>query len=111
MREYAFDHVPGLPVGRAAFRVRNAGRLTHQLILLALPPDAPPVGQVFGGSSKHQGFSPLAILPSQPPGDRATFAYDFAPGRYALVCILKDPGSGTHAQQGMSSEFRVGSSG
>lgn len=113
MREYAFDHdKPLLSPGRAAFRVQNRGRLAHQLILLSIPPDAPSVEELFGSAGKKLGLSPLAILPDQPAGDRSSFAYDLGPGRYAFVCILKIPEGGTHAERGMSSEFRVrGSSG
>lgn len=107
MREYAFDHEPVLGAGRAVFRIWNAGRLTHHLIVVALAQDPTPVSELFGGRTRRRAFSPLAIIPNQPGGARTAFALDLVPGRYALICLVQDGDGMAHTRKGMSSDLRV----
>lgn len=109
MREYRFD-ISGrrrISPGRVVFRVRNAGRVDHQLILVALP-------KSFVGSlseqlqdSKRQGVLPAAILAGRRPNQTGSFAVDLPQGRYGMVCFLKTPDGRSHAVQGMNAELSV----
>lgn len=107
MREYGFDHASLVAAGRVVFRVRNAGTLTHELVLVALPEDFPPI-DVQLHSGDRQGVDTVAAVHNRPPGTTTTFSSDLSPGRYAFICFVKDPDGVSHALKGMSSEFRVG---
>ena len=106
MREYAFDHPPQVSAGRVVFRVRNVGRLTHELILVSLPPDVPPIAEQLRSENRF-GVDTIATLRNRAPGTADTFASDLTSGRYAFVCFLTDPDGVNHALKGMASEFRV----
>src|SRR5947209_6015962 len=106
MREYRFDHPPQVPAGRVVFRVHNAGSLTHELILVAVPEDVPPIDQQLK-SDTRVGVDTIATLRDRAPGSNGTFAADLTPGRYAFVCFLMDPDGVSHALKGMASQFRV----
>jgi hypothetical protein len=106
MREYRFDHPPQVAPGRVVFTVRNAGALRHELVLLALPEDFPPIDQQLH-SDERRAVDTLAALHDRDPGTRDTFAADLAPGRYAFVCFIRDPDGVAHALKGMNSELRV----
>lgn len=107
MREYRFDYTPPASAGRVVFNVRNGGRLHHDLVLVLLPEDVPPLAEQLRGSDRRV-VATIASVPDRAPGQRATFATDLAPGRYGLICFVKDADGVQHAQKGMSSEFRVG---
>ncbi|HVE47468.1 MAG TPA: hypothetical protein VNA57_12080 [Acidimicrobiales bacterium] len=106
MSEYSFSRVGQMPAGRAVFRARNRGTMPHQVILTPIPDDYPPVAELFA-SRTGKGLSPVAILRSLAPGERGTFAFDLAPSRYALVCLVTDAEGTSHAAKGMSREFVV----
>ncbi|MGI8686640.1 MAG: hypothetical protein ACR2MO_16385 [Acidimicrobiales bacterium] len=106
MEEYRFGHPSTTTRGRAVFRVRNAGRSPHQLALVPLPEDFPPIAEQVAGS-KRRFVEALARTRKVPPGQRTSFAVDLSPGRYALICFLADPDGVPHANKGMASELRV----
>lgn len=106
MREYRFDYRPPTTAGRTVFRVRNAGHRAHELTLVPLPEDLPPIKTQLG-SKKRRSLPPLFFLPPRGPGSSDTFAVDLPPGRYALLCFLVDSDKIAHALKGMNSEFRV----
>lgn len=106
MQEYAFDHLPVAPSGRVVVQVHNAGSLPHQLVLVKLPEDLPPLAEQLR-SDTRQAVDTLANLTDRPAGSRNTIAVDLDPGRYGLVCFLRDPDGLQHHAKGMSSEFRV----
>jgi hypothetical protein len=106
MREYRFEFPASIPKDRVNVRVVNAGRLPHELALIPLPPGFPPIREQLRGRARR-AVDTLAGVPVLRPGDTDTFAVDFAPSRYALVCFRVDPDGGSHALKGMASEFRV----
>lgn len=106
MREYGYAYDRSIASGRTVFRVRNAGRLSHELVLIPLPKNFPPIN-VQLRSKTRQVIAPLAHLQPVQAGGSGTFAVNLAPGRYAMVCFLKDREGVSHARKGMSSEFRV----
>jgi uncharacterized cupredoxin-like copper-binding protein len=106
MREYGFDHPPTVPAGRVVFNVTNAGSSVHELILVALPPETLPIAEQLRSESR-MGVDTVATLRKRAPGSQTTFAADLAPGRYAFICFVNDPDGVSHADKGMTSEFRV----
>lgn len=106
MREYRFDHPPQAPRGRVVFRVRNSGALTHELILVQLAEDVPPIQEQIR-SDARRAVDTIATLRNRPPGSNGTFAADLQPGRYAFICFIRDADGVSHAIKGMASEFRV----
>lgn len=109
MREYRFVHNPTVRRGRVVFRLTNAGHLEHQLTLLRLPSGFPPI-DVQLHSNVRRPLPTFFLDPPLAPGGRRSFAVDLAPGRYALLSSLHDPGDPhgpADALKGMNSEIRV----
>lgn len=108
MDEYAFSMDGGdLRAGRVVFRARNLGRLDHEFVLTELPADLPPLAEQLQ-SDKRRPVSNVARVALRRPGTTGTFAADLAPGRYGVMCFVRDPDGNTHAVKGMALEFRVG---
>lgn len=107
MREYGYDHPEMMPGGRVLVRVRNAGALEHELVVVALPPDLGESIHEQLRSPNRRAFPTLVHLTRRAPGGRGAFALDLASGRYAMICFLRGPDGQQHAVQGMSAEFRV----
>lgn len=108
MREYGFDYGRPVPSGRVIFRVRNAGRLPHELLLVVLPPDYPSDLNAQLHSSTRRAVPTRARVPSRMPGAEGFFAVDLGPGRYGIISFVRGADGVTDALHGMSSEFRVG---
>ena len=106
LREYRFDYEPPAAPGRVVFRVRNGGKLSHELLLLPLPEDFPPIREQVRGKTRR-AVGTLAFLKPLRPRRSGVFAVDLKPGRYAMVCLIEGPRGETHAMKGMTSEFRV----
>lgn len=110
MREYRFDFKARVPAGRVLFRVRNAGRVDHQLRLYPLAPGDPPIDALLHGSVQRT-FVDFAATMVLHPGRDDAFVVNLRPDtRYALVCLLPDvddPSGATHALLGMNAEFRT----
>jgi uncharacterized cupredoxin-like copper-binding protein len=106
MREYRFDYRKSFRAGRTVVRVRNRGELVHQLVLINLPADVPPLDTQLR-SGERRVVPTIVDVQARPPGATGSFAVDLDPGRYGFVCFVQDPDGRQHAQKGMSSEFRV----
>ena len=106
MREYAFDHPAVAPSGRVVVQVDNAGSLTHQLVMVKLPEELPPLAEQLR-SETRQAVDTIANLIDRPAGSRNIIAVDLEPGRYGLVCFVRADDGLQHHAKGMSSEFRV----
>lgn len=105
--EYQFQYTGLIPAGRVVFQVRNEGSLWHELALLPLSDQLPPIDAQLRGSER-QAIRPFAGAAPQPPGATGAFAVNLDPGRrYAFVCFVRDPDNATHAVKGMSLEFRT----
>lgn len=102
---YSLDR-SDIPAGRTLFRVENRSGLFHDLSLVALPEDMPPIDQQLR-SGDRRAVAALAGLPSRGPGSSDAFAVDLAPGRYGLVCFEMDGTGEAHALLGQVVEFRV----
>lgn len=106
MREYSFTHEQAVPGGQVVFRVHNAGTEDHELLLALLPEDLPPIDEQLRGPTRR-GLGTVARMLTHPPGSTGTFAVFLEPGRYAMICFLRDAKGVPNALKGMSSEFRV----
>lgn len=106
MEEYRFVWTPPTRPGRVVLRVRNGGRLAHDLVLAELPDDLPPILEQLRGDTRRNAQN-IANLPPRRPGTRTAVAVDLRPGRYGLVCFVQDPDGQQHGRKGMAAEFRI----
>lgn len=107
MSEYAFAlDPPALSAGRAVLRVRNAGSVEHEMVVVALPEDAPSIEEELA-SEERPVAATVAYLSPQAPGEEAVLALDLTPGRYAMLCFVEGEGGTPHVERGMHTEFRV----
>lgn len=108
MRDFAFEYTRSIPAGRVVFRARNVGRLQHELALVPLSEDFPPIDVQLHGSVRRT-VDAIAGIHGRDPGQSGTFAVDLVAGhRYALLCFFEAPDGESHAVKGMASEFRAG---
>lgn len=107
MTEYRFERPSVIPAGRVIFRVHNAGKIQHVLQLAPLPEDFPDVAMQASGKLPPRHTEELGGIPALLPGETDQFAVDLVPGRYTLLDLMLDRDGQTHAQKGMTSEFRV----
>ncbi|HVE47470.1 MAG TPA: hypothetical protein VNA57_12090 [Acidimicrobiales bacterium] len=108
MRDFAFDYKGVIPGGRVVFRARNTGSEQHQLELVPLGEDYPPLDEQLRGGTRRIVLA-VAGLPRRGPGKSGAFAADLVPGsRYGFVCFVEGEDGEVHALKGMSSEFRAG---
>lgn len=106
MTEYRFDYPPVVPSGRVLFRITNAGKELHDLIMVPLPEEDPPLAAMLADNMR-QVLTPYAGIRDQVRGAGATFAVDLVAGRrYAMLCVLADAQGRSHSVLGMASEFR-----
>lgn len=106
MRDYWFDfNANAIPRGRVVFQITNAGGQYHELALIPLPPDFPPLKEQVQGTNRRV-VSELASSPPLQPGASDTFAADLTPGRWGFVDFFVGP-EGSHAAKGDAAEFLV----
>lgn len=106
MRDYWYDfNGTAIPRGRVVFQITNAGRQYHQLALIPLPADFPPIQVQLRGTERRL-VDELVASPPLRPGAGDTFAAYLTPGRWAFVDFFIGP-EGSHAAMGMGAEFRV----
>lgn len=108
MGEYRFDYdAAAIPAGRVVFRARNVGGEPHNLVMIPLAEDLPPIEVQLRGSERRL-VEPFAGFYDRPPGDTGSFAVDLVPGRrYAMICTLPAPDNEPHWRKGMVTEFRT----
>lgn len=92
--------------GRTVFTIRNAGDDPHQIAVVYLPDDLPPLDVQLQGATRRN-VAPLAGVSSRSPGQTGTFAVDLGPGRYGLLCFERHENGEIHALHGEAVEFHV----
>ncbi len=105
LEEFRFIHAPEVAAGRVVVEFHNTGGLAHEMALVVLPEDFPPIDEQLRGESR-QATRPLIDI-TRPAGSTGTFAVDLAPGRYAFICFQQDVDGVRHYLKGMSSEIRA----
>lgn len=93
--------------GRVVFNIKNEGGLGHQLTFFRIPEGLPGTLDEQLHSPRRLPASPLAVLPTLAPNGDTTIALDLEPGRYGVVCFLKDDDGTVHALKGMNAEVSV----
>lgn len=111
LTDFAFSLGGPVAAGRQVVSVSNLGAQEHEAVVVKLDEGATAmdVAAAFapGGSGKPPAM-PLGGVVGVPAGQAQSFAADFTPGRYALLCFYPDPASGkVHVELGMASEFDV----
>lgn len=111
MSEYRFTYPSDVAAGRVLFRLTNAGREPHSLVMVALADDIPPIEEQVRGAQRI-AVQPFVEVAALQPGQGTTFAVDLVSGtRYAFLCFLADADRVSHVRKGMVSEFRAGEAG
>lgn len=105
--EYAFDGVEAeQPRGTASFGFRNAGKETHEALLVRINPGhtlkAALDANLEGKAAKVVAFTYAA------PGKRGkALKAKLTTGRYAFVCMIPDRKKRPHHSLGQVARFRV----
>ena len=105
-KEYRFDYRRPASPGRFVLRMRNAGRVRHEVIMVELPASFPPIKEQIRGK-KRRLLGTLSYLKPVAPGSTGKFAVDLKRARYAMVCQRAAPDGESHALKGMATEFRI----
>ena len=108
--DFEFDIPDTLPAGETTFSFVNDGKQPHELALVELAEDAPPVEELLQlPEKKAEGFFTDAGHAFAKPGkiQSDAFTYELTAGtRYGYVCFVQDPKTKKpHAFLGMVGEF------
>lgn len=96
-----------VPAGRVVFRIENAGEEPHQLSLLLVAEDTPPIEEQLQ-DPPEQSPTMLARVPLLRPGETSLFAVGLAAEqRYALVDLSQPPEGEPPAERGVVTEFHT----
>lgn len=107
MDDASFKYDQAVPAGRVVFRVQNVGTLLHNMVVLPLTDDLPPINEQLRGQERRV-VQPFAAVRPVLPGDTREFAVDLEPGRrYGIICSVSDAEGKSHALKGQNSEFRA----
>lgn len=108
---FGFDRGDIPAGGNFAFRVRNSGEQTHEVVLVAIPSGSSVEEAVEAVGSEE--MPPLGLKVYIRPGQEdvhMVFEAPLEPGNYALVCFFPDttdPEFAAHVEKGMIAEFTV----
>lgn len=106
--EYRITRQPAqLRQGRVVLDVTNAGRLAHQITVFPIPVGLSGTLDQQLRSARRIPASPLVVLPTLATTEHNKIALDLPPGRYGLVCFLKDDDGTSHAVKGVNAELHV----
>lgn len=107
MHDFRFELDRDVPAGRVVFRAINAGKSPHNLTMIPLPDDVPPIAEQLRGTQRRL-VEPFAGIYEREAGDTGTFAVDLAANqRYAMICSVPAEDGEPHWMKGMASEFRA----
>lgn len=106
MVDYRFAAPAQVPVGRVVFDVVNHGQHPHELVLVPLPQDFPPLNQQLH-SNTRRALPTIAVLPALQPGGSGTFAVDLAAGRYGIISFAQGSDGTIDALRGMNAEIHA----
>ncbi len=112
-RDYEFAGLEGLRSGTQTVRAENQGQLEHHWGIFGLQPgrSAEDLATFLAGDGPPTGPPPFTSSPglvgALPRGGEATRTLELQPGRYAMVCLVRDPDGRPHYQKGMLKEFTV----
>lgn len=110
LQEYGFTLSRPLTHGRHAVTVTNAGRQAHELILSRLAPGKTSRDFVRWIETQNgpPPIVPMGGVSDISPGGTVLFDVDLVPGRYSLLCRVRDEADGKpHDAHGMSLDIVV----
>ncbi len=106
LKEYSITpDVLSVPAGSVTLRVRNAGDVNHEMVVLKtdLAPTALPVDSAKDKVSEDgAGVQSIGELEDIHPGNTPSKTFNLSPGKYVFVCNI--PG---HYRSGMVVAFEV----
>lgn len=106
--EYDFQLPASITSGDQLWKVVNAGREPHELVLVAVPDGTTRDELLDVVENGYVAGDPAGGLDMLSPGAVAWIEVDVAPGTYAAVCYVIDPSTGQpHAMEGMIEVFTV----
>ena len=111
LEDFAFTFSQSLRPGKQVIEVRNAGRQSHELVLVKLVPGktAHDVIASIENPMRPQAGMPIGGVTPMSMGETNWISVDLEPGSYALICFIPDMGDGKpHFMHGMTKEFEVG---
>jgi hypothetical protein len=106
MTEHAFQPDRPIPGGLVVFEAENRGTVEHEVVVVEVPPDLPPILEQLRGEERRI-ITTVVAVPPQAPGASGRFVMDLGPGRYAMICFIQDPDGQSHGAKGMAREFRI----
>ncbi|HET6578722.1 MAG TPA: hypothetical protein VFG66_10380 [Gemmatimonadales bacterium] len=110
LRDYGFVFSRPPARGRHLIAVTNAGSQTHEFILSRLAPGKTVEDFIAWMNTPHgpPPVRPAGGTTNLAPGSTMEIRVDLAPGRYSVVCRVRDARDGrTHDLHGMRTEFAV----
>lgn len=106
MVDYRFTAPATIAVGRAVFDAVNHGQHPHELVLVPLPQDFPPLNKQLH-SGTRRALPTIAVLPALQPGASGRFAVDLAAGRYGIISFVEGSDGTIDALRGMNAEIHA----
>lgn len=110
LNDYSFAFDKPVTRGLHTIRIENAAQQSHEAVLVKLEPGKS-VQDVVAWIEQPQGPPPGAPVGGSTAiaqGEVNVITFDFAPGRYGLVCFIPDAGDARpHVAHGMITEFTV----
>ncbi len=111
LADYSFTLSKDITAGPHTIRIVNGGVQPHEMFIARLDSGATAqqlVRYVLTGMHGRPPALPMGGASGMVPGAHATFAMDFQPGDYALICFLPDGKDGKeHAVHGMVKQIHV----
>ena len=109
--DFAFKVPASVPAGETEITFENTGEEKHELFMVGLSEDAPPLEKLISMPQEEaQKFfaGPPTVIPPIDPGATETATADLQPGNYAMVCLVESKKEmKPHAFLGMVNEFTV----
>lgn len=106
MSEYEFTHRGQVSPGRAVVRLKNVGDVQHEAVVVRLPDDLQ-VGLDEELRAPDKRAVATIVHVGARPGETRVFALDLFPGRYGMICFVREADGTQHFERGMNSELTV----
>lgn len=109
--DYAFQvGSTTVPAGETEITLTNDGKEEHELTMVGIKEDAPPLDELVKMSddevSKYFATQPFGIQPIEPGASEST-TEDLKPGLYAMVCFVETKDGKPHVALGMFNSLTV----
>ena len=109
--DYTFELSKPITPGRHVIRVENRASQTHEVVIARLNPGQSATTALRWIDEGQSGPAPVVLggASGLAKGRHMFITVDFAPGRYALFCVIPDVKDGKpHTSHGMLKELTIG---